>query len=210
MDFSGMAKILKINLRHNFLPHFGIALIIALLTPAAFSISALDVRASAQPLEMLLSLTGAVLLTPVFLPEQNADIQDVIRSKRVDYLSVCAVRAVYSAAFLAAIVGIFTLVMKLCESSVSVYHFSAGYASALFLGAVGFAVSGISGSITAGYMSAMIYYIANFGLKDKLGIFFLFGMYFDGREEVRWELLLMSIAIIIMTFVFMKIREKLR
>lgn len=210
MGFSEMSKILKINLRHNFLPHFAAAVMIALLTPAVFGISALDFRGAAQPLEMLLSMTGAVLFTPIFLPEQSGDIRDVIRSKRVDHLSVCAVRAAYSAVALAAIIGGFTLVMKLCESNVTVYHFAAGYASALFLGAIGFTVSGISGSVTTGYMSAMIYYIANFGLKDKLGIFFLFGMYFDGRAETRWELITVSTAVIILTLVFMKIREKLR
>ena len=75
-------RIIKINLRHNFLPHLLIAVLIAFLTPAAFQISALDFRSSAQPLEMLLSLSGAVLFTPVFLPEQNVGIRDTVRSKR--------------------------------------------------------------------------------------------------------------------------------
>lgn len=203
-------KILRVNLLHNFPPHFAAAAAIALLTPAALGISALDFRGAAQPLEMLLSLTGAVLLTPIFLPEQNGDIRDVIRSKRVDYLAVCGLRVLYSVFFLAAMIGGFTLVMKLRESDVTAYHFAAGFASALFLGAIGFAVSGISGSVTAGYMSAMIYYIANFGLKDKLGIFFLFGMYFDGKAKMRLELTLASAAVILLTFAVMKVRERLR
>ena len=73
-------RIIKINLRHNFLPHLFIAVLIAVLTPAVFQISALDFRSSAQPLEMLLSLSGAVLLTPVFMPDQGVGIRDTVRA----------------------------------------------------------------------------------------------------------------------------------
>ena len=98
-----MIKILSVNLRHNFMPHLFTALLIAFLTPAFFGITSLDAREAAQPLERLLSLTGTVLLTPIFLPEQNENIRDLIRSKRTDYLAVCAVRLIYSIFFLAVI-----------------------------------------------------------------------------------------------------------
>ena len=60
----------RVNLRHNFLPCMLAALAVALCTSVVFEISSLDRELAAQPLEMLLSLSGAVLLTPVFLPEQ--------------------------------------------------------------------------------------------------------------------------------------------
>ncbi|MDE5834266.1 MAG: hypothetical protein K2H26_01955, partial [Ruminococcus sp.] len=81
-----LRKILLVNLKHNFLPHFILAIAVAVLTPVVFSISSLDSRNSAQPLEMLLLFTGTILLTPVFLPEQNPEVRDVIRSKKTDYL----------------------------------------------------------------------------------------------------------------------------
>ena len=201
-------RIIKINLRHNFLPHLLIAVLIAFLTPAAFQISALDFRSSAQPLEMLLSLSGAVLFTPVFLPEQNVGIRDTVRSKKADYLGIYALRAAYSAVFLAVLIGMFAAVMKLFECNVTVSHFAAGYASAMFLGAVGFAAAGITGSATAGYMAAMMYYIANFGLKDKLGIFFIFNMYFSGSSSSSPGLITASVCIIMLTLLWLKIRDK--
>ena len=201
-------RIIKINLRHNFLPHLLIAVLIAFLTPAAFQISALDFRSSAQPLEMLLSLSGAVLFTPVFLPEQNVGIRDTVRSKKADYLGIYALRAAYSAVFLAVLIGMFAAVMKLFECTVTVSHFAAGYASAMFLGAVGFAAAGITGSSTAGYMAAMIYYIANFGLKDKLGIFFIFNMYFSGSSSSSPGLITASVCIIMLTLLWLKIKDK--
>ena len=99
-----ICRILSVNLRHNFIPHLSIAVVIAFLTSALFGIASLDVREAAQPLERLLSLTGAVLLTPIFLPEQNENIRDLVRSKRTDYCAVCFIRLLYSIFFLAVII----------------------------------------------------------------------------------------------------------
>lgn len=82
MDFSLLLKITKTNLRRFFPPFFAAALGIALLTPAVFGITDLNFTAAAQPLEMMLSTSGAALLTPVFFPEQQENIRDVIRSKK--------------------------------------------------------------------------------------------------------------------------------
>lgn len=201
------AKILSVNLKHNFMVHFAVAIIIALLTPVVFSISSLDSRASAQPLEMLLPFIGAVLLTPVFLPEQNEEIRDVIRSKKTDYLLICAIRVVYSILAFILITGIFVLVMKYCECDVTWKHFIGSSASSLFLGTVGFAFAGLSGSVSAGYMAAMVYYAANIGLKDKLGICYLFSMYSGGNFSDKYLLILLSFFCIAVVFCILKVKE---
>ncbi len=198
MFFTSSLKILKINLKRNFLPHFLIALIITLLTPVIFGISSLDSLRSAQPLEMLLSLTGAVLLTPVFLPEQNENIRDLIRSKKNDYISVCVMRVIYSVITLALLTGVFVFVMRLCESDVTIKHFAGTFATALFLGSLGFCTAGISKNISVGYMVSLVYYIANFALKDKLGNFFIFSMT-AGSFTAKKSLLLSSAVLIIIT-----------
>ena len=81
MEFELWSKIIKINLRYNFLPHLVTALIIVLLAPVVFETDSLDAKLSAQPLEMFLCLAGAILFTPIFLPEQDENIRDLIRSK---------------------------------------------------------------------------------------------------------------------------------
>lgn len=208
MDFSAAAKIVGINLRHNFLVHFCIALTVAILTPLVFSISSLDFASSARPLEMLLCMTGTVLLTPVFLPEQNENIRDVIRSKRVDYLSVCIIRVIYSIIALAAIIGVFVFVMKLCECDVTLAHFGAGFGSAYFLGAVGLAFAKFGGSPTVGYMASMIYYMLNF-IGSKLGGFWLFTMS-NGMKSVNFSLMIWGTVIIAGTFIVSKIIDKVK
>lgn len=208
MGFSETAKIVRINLRHNFLVHFGIAVAVAILTPLAFSISALDFASSARPLEMLLCMTGTALLTPVFLPEQNENIRDVIRSKRFDYLSVCIIRVIYSIIALAAIIGVFVFVMKLCECDVTLAHFGAGFGSAYFLGAVGLAFAKFGGSPTVGYMASMIYYMLNF-IGSKLGSFWLFTMS-NGMKSVNFALIIWGTLIIVGTFIVSKIIDKVK
>lgn len=201
------ANIVKINLRHNFLPHLLAALVITFLAPVVFETSVLDGKLAAQPLEMLLSLAGVLLLTPIFLPEQDENIRDLIRSKRTDYLAVCALRVAYSTVALALLIGGFTLFMRSCESAVGWQHFFGAFVSAFFLGVLGFAGAGVAGNVTVGYMVAMIYYIANFTLKNKLGDFYLFSMS-AGDGGGKEFLLAVSLLLVAMVFEWKKAREE--
>ena len=203
--FGLIYRILSVNLRHNFIPHLFIALVIAFLTPALFGIASLDAREAAQPIERLLSLAGTVLLTPVFLPEQNENIRDLIRSKRTDYRAVCVIRLLYSVFFLAVIIGAFTLVMQCSESQVTIRHFVGGFSSALFLGLLGFFLAGITQNTVVGYMVSMIYYISNFALKEELKGFYLFSMTAGSFTEKYW-LLGGSLVLIFVTFGLLKIK----
>lgn len=198
MKFTSVLKVLEINLKRNFVPHFCLAVCVALLTPVIFETRSLDERLAAQPIEMMLSLCGTILLTPVFLPEQNEEIRDVIRSRRAGYLPVITLRVVYSLAALALILGGFLLMMRLRESAVTWRHFAGGFTSALFLGALGFTTASVSGNAPAGYMVSLIYYIANFSLKNKLGKLFLFSMYAGSFEE-KYYILPISAGLIVLT-----------
>jgi len=61
---------------------------LVLLTPVLFGTSDLDAQAAAIPLEMFVSLLGIVLLTPVFHPEQNQEIAEIVASKYVSNILV--------------------------------------------------------------------------------------------------------------------------
>lgn len=207
MDIKLTYGILKINLKHNLIPHLFLAIVIVCFTLVIFGISSLDELESAKPLEMLLSLTGIILLTPIFLPEQNENIRDLIRSKRTDYLMVCLIRLVYSLFFLAVIFGIFIIIMAHSESMVTLQHFIGGYSSALFLGTLGFFSAGVSGNSIIGYMVSMIYYIANFAMKKELKNLYLFSMSSGSFHEKYW-LLGCSLVLIMITFLCLKFSRK--
>ncbi len=200
---SNYLKIAAVNLKHNTAPHLLLAIVIALLTPVIFGISSLNEQESAQPLEMFLSLTGIVLLTPVFLPEQNENIRDLVRTKQIDDFAIYFIRLVYSVLFLAVIFGIFTIIMHHCESDVTIQHFTGGFASGIFLGALGFSFAGITGNSIIGYMISMMYYICNFMLKEDLHHWYLFSMSFGNFEGKYW--LSGSVAaIFLITFVIIR------
>lgn len=207
MDFSRHGKILSANLRYNFLPHFAIACVIAFAVPMIFSISSLTARGAAQPPEFLLSFAGAFLFTPVFYPEQNKNVRDLIRSKRTGYLSVCLVRVLYSAAALALIVGAMVLAMKLCESNVTWRHFVGAYASALLLGSVGLFFAGVSGNVTAGYMASVIYYLTGYAMKEKLGAACVFSMTLGMDFSYKYGSLVIAVLVIAAAFLAVHIKN---
>lgn len=201
-----LGKILSVDLRRNFLPHFAAAVIIMTALTMLMGISALNARQSAQPVELIMPIVGVILLTPVFLPEQNENIRDVIRSKKTDYIAVCIIRVIYSVFFLALICGVYIFAMHLFESEVTVHHFIGGYASGLFLGAMGFLIAGVSKNVIVGYMAALIYYTANFVFGNGL-IFDLFTMsravdvYNENVIAIKYLLMAAALLMIILCFV---------
>ena len=68
----------RLDLKRNFLPHLCLALLLVLLTPVLFGLNDLDTQGSAVPLELMMPLTGILLLTPIFLPEQDPAVRDVV------------------------------------------------------------------------------------------------------------------------------------
>lgn len=191
---SGYGKILSVNLRHNFLLPFVSAAGVFVLTLLLFNVTSLHGEDAARPFEFLLSWMGVMLLVPIFLPEQNKDIRDVIRSKKIDYLKICVIRVLYSVAALVGLESLFVGIMRWRESTVTLAQWFGGITAALFLGAVGLAAAGMSDNTTVGYMAAMIYYLANYGLKDKLGYFYLFSMS-AGEYEGKGFMLIGAISL---------------
>lgn len=169
-------KVLCMNLRHHFVLPFLAALGVLVASFIVFGVTGLTEQEAAQSLELLVSWVGPVLLTPIFLPEQNREIRDVVRSKRTDYLVICGIRAGYSVAALILCVSLYIGLLKINESQVSGRLLFGAVATALFLGAVGMLSAGISDNAAVGFMVAMMYYLVNYGMRERLGVFYLFGM----------------------------------
>lgn len=182
-----LGKIIGVNLKHHFALPFCSALGVWVLTLLLCSITALQGRECAKPIEFLLSFIGVMLLVPVFLPEQDKELKDVILSKKTDYFFICMIRVLYSVAAMAVLIALFIVLMKRCESEVTFRHFISGLGSAWLLGAVGFAAAGMTNNATFGYMASMLYYIANYGMKEKMGKLCIFSMYFfQNFDNGKW------------------------
>lgn len=169
-------QIAKVNLRHNFLPLLLLSVIIMMLTPVLFGITNLDSKAAAVPLEMLISIIGIILLVPIFQPEQDDEIKDIIASKYIDSAYIHLIRVAYSVVGIIVLVLIFSLFMLLCGCEITIALICGTIADAMFLGSIGLLASAITGNLPVSFMVSLLYYVINITMKSKLGNFNLFAM----------------------------------
>lgn len=188
-------QIAKVNLRHNFLPLLLLSVIIMMLTPALFGITHLDSKATAVPLEMFLSIIGIILLVPIFQPEHDDEIKDIIASKYIDSTYIHLIRVVYSVVGIIVLVLIFSLFMLLCGCEITMALICGTIADAMFLGSMGLLALAITGNLPVSFMVSLLYYVINIAMKSKLGNFNLFAM-MDGNYKPNSYLFVASIIFI--------------
>ncbi len=181
-------EIAKANLWHNARLPIAVSILLCLLTPLLIGTANLDRRSAALPLEMFVSLVGAMLLTPVFQPEQNPEIHDLAASKYCSMEKVYAVRILYSVLAAALLIALFTGYMRLRNSDVSPALALGAMADALFLGSMGMLASALTGNTVIGYMPPLLYYALNMGMGAKLGRFYLFSMAIGDYGAKLWML----------------------
>lgn len=66
------------------MPLLLLSAIIMILTPILFGITGLDNKAAADPLKMFIPIIGIILLVPIFQPEQDDEVKDIVASKYID------------------------------------------------------------------------------------------------------------------------------
>ena len=72
----------KANLKFEILPHFLLSVVLCALCPIIFGLNDLSAAEAAAPLEMVVSLSGVLLLTPLFLPEQDKTLAGILYAKK--------------------------------------------------------------------------------------------------------------------------------
>ncbi len=203
--FLPVLQIAKVNLRHNFLPLCCLSFVVILLIPIIFGVTNLDSKAVAVPLEMLFSTIGIVLFVPLFQPEQNPDIEDIVASKYIDLTYVHIIRVVYSVLALLVFSILFSsfLFFNGCEITLNIIFGT--IADALFIGGIGLLTAAITNNLTVSFMPPVIYYLINVMLQNKMGVFNLFGMMRDDYTPNVWlfaiGVILMVISILIKKYV---------
>lgn len=181
-----LAKVVYSDVRHNFLPHYLAAASVLLAAPVIFGLSELSERMAALPMETLSPIIGAVLMTPVFMPEQSESISDVVRSKKTSHTLVCFLRLMCSAVLALALVGALALYMRHSGSQVTARLFAGAAGSALALGSLGFFAAAVGDNAVIGYMAAIAYFIMDLFLRGKLGVFDLFTFSGGGTSVSPW------------------------
>lgn len=184
-----MEKIISIaiyNLKHQSILSILVAAAVFFITPVLFGTSHLDLTEAAVPLELFVSLTGIVLLTPVFEPEQDEAIHDVAASKYVRTNWIYCIRTVYSILFIFGFTGAFAAYLRLRQCDVTIWLYLGTIANALFLGALGMMTAALTNNTVIAYMIPLVYYALNYGAGTKLGNYFLFSMQIPDFTPKPW------------------------
>lgn len=202
-------QIAKINLRHNFVPLLLLAVVVMVLTPILFGTTNLDRLAAAVPLEMFISTMGIILLVPIFQPEQNREIEDILTSQYVDYIYVYVIRVAYSVIGLALLILLFSCYMLICGCDVSISLIFGTLADATFLGSIGLLVAAITNNLPVSLMASILYYGLNLFAKSKVGAFNLFSMVSGDYSPNVW-LFTVSIVLIAAAIILKRVTVKYR
>ena len=187
-----------LSLRNNLL----LAICYLLLIPIIRGTANLDAVRSAECLEQSVTLIGIFLIVPLNAPEQSKAIQEIIGTKKWPQWLILFVRLIMVLVTLIILTSIFAGIMKGNNCTFPVIPYVTGtIISELALGSVGFFISVLSNSVTAGSLTSMGYFLFNFlGDISSKSIFYLFSMGMGNYMEKLWlfllSILLITIALI--------------
>ena len=168
---------------------FLVSVFVFMLTPFLMGTTNLSAAETAQVLEYYTVFPGIILLVPIFLPEQNKDIHDMIYSKYTNPTVIYGVRLIMALLVMMGCLWSFMMMLNggNCDFPFVTYYFGT-LAGMIFLGGIGMLGYAVSNNPVIGYMVPMIYYIVNIaGGKKYLGNFYLFSM-MQGEFIEKWYL----------------------
>lgn len=204
-------SIWNVNLKYNMFTHIIITILLSLISPFIIGLENLDQYQTAKVLELFVGLFGIILFIPVFIPDQNRNIRDLIESKKEDISLLHIVRFLQAMLCLGAIVSIFLFYLKAeqCSFEFSKYFFGT-IANCLFLGGMGMFFFSIFDNLVIAYMVPILYYIMNYGAGGKyLGKFYLFSM-MNGSILNKYYLLVCGLVLIVISIMYRKISFRWR
>ena len=186
-----MERILSIEIEHfknHYAGHLAAALLFSLLAPVIMGMEALNQYQAGQLLDVYFSLLGIVLLTPLFMPEQNKDIRDLLASREYPLRNIQLLRLLQAVVILAVLNLLVLFQMKLGECTFPFgTYFCCAMANCVFLGGLGIFAYGITDHLVIAYMIPVFYYICCYGAGQKyLGKFYLFSLMTGDLENKIW------------------------
>lgn len=201
-----LVYVVKKNIRHELMIHLSLAIVLCLLVPMVFSLNDLDQYLASLPLETIVILTGVVILVPLFLPEQDKAVFDVMYTKQTPPLYVNIVRTVYSILSVLLIPAVFLLAMHLLHSDVRMVHYLGTVSSALFLGGLGALVFAVSNNISVSYMVPVIWYVMCMGAGKHLKMFDVM-MMSHGKIDPKSLQLIIGLVLLAAAVIFKSSRK---
>lgn len=180
------------------------AMLLLVLIPILFGINDLDGRETAKVLEQFVTLIGIILLTPIFRPEQQKDIREVVEAKYTSQTGIYLIRILTASLLILLFITSFIGWMRINHCSFPVKDYIFGTLStSLLLGSMGLLTYAISDQIILGYMLPIGYFIFNLFTGDRyVKKFYIFSMTKGSFEEKYW--LLGAAAMMVFGTLFIK------
>ena len=110
------------QLRHNLTWQTVISIAFLLFSPLILGIRNVDIVQSAKVLEMYVALIGIILFVPVFQPEQNQDLRNLISSKYTSIVFIYGIRVILSMLIGGILLLIYMQVMRYGLSLIHIFH----------------------------------------------------------------------------------------
>lgn len=192
-----ISKLLAGFLRFQYYPHLLLALVYCLVSQYFVSFRNLAEYQSAKVLEMYVIFLGIILLTPLFMPEQDREIWRLEQTKKTPLWQLYGLRLLVAVLLIVGIVTGFLLVMQQSNSEVPFQKMWLGaLGEVIFLGSIGFCVSGITNQVILGYMLAVTYFAVNIGKSKVFGQLALFQMMKGEYDFAGWMFLAAAVLFI--------------
>ncbi len=182
---ANLYALIRYSLRYFYLPYLVLSLVLIRIMPIIFSVQYLDMYQTARILELYLVFNGMLILGPLFYPEEDQPIRNLILSKKQSFQYILTLRLLLAIIILLVLLFLNLIIFKInqCEFSFAKYMYG-GFTSAWVLGGICVFTSGVSGSTIIGYLVGFVYYLINFGSGSKyLGKFYLFSMLQGGISD---------------------------
>lgn len=191
-----VVKISEVFLRFQFLPFFVISFLLTLLFPSFFGIENLAFTESANVYERIFPIIGLVLFIPLFLPDCDQNILEVMQTKKTSYLKILAIRLaqIFITLLIITIICLIIFQLKNSEIKFGLFLFG-GMADVCFLAGLMCLIFSLTMQPVTGLIIPLAYYIICLFTGDKyLKIFYFFTLV---NEDFRSKLLLLTVGIIL-------------
>lgn len=198
----------RVNLKHNILLHLIVCVLLLGLSPLLMGVANLGQQDTAKVLEMYVALIGIVMLVPIFLPEQDQNIRDLVYTKYMKSQLVYILRILGNVLILMIFLAFYIVMLEKnnCEFPVVKYYFGT-LAEMLFLGGMGLFFYGLTDNLVIGYMIPMFYYIVAIGSGAKyLKLFYPFSMVMGSYDEKVW--LFLAGVVLIVSGIWFRCRRR--
>lgn len=153
-------------------------MILLCAAPLLVGVRNLNAAETASLLDFYVVIPGMLLLLPIFLPEQDHAIRDLIRSGYTSMESIYLIRILLNVLVMIILTAVFLKALQMGDCQFSFFrYFFATLCGMVFLGGLGILAYALSDNPVIGYMAAFGYYLFALGSGSKyLGNWYLFSL----------------------------------